>query len=121
MAIAKPLVLNYDGGTKTLVWINQDNYGSEYYLLEATQDFRVKIRHTRETAGKGKIALERHNVELTQTIFSTVDGVPDTVLQVYAVVRNSRTTAAADVAKLGDALTSFMDNTHIQDLVAWIN
>ncbi len=121
MAIANPIVLNYNSGTKSLVKINQDAFGSEYYLRESTQDWRIKIRHTKETAKSGSAALERHNVELTQTVFSTTLGVPDTVIQVYAVIRNAKSSTAADVAKLGDALSDFLDNTHYQDLTNWVN
>jgi hypothetical protein len=120
MAIANPLVLNYNAGTKSLVKINQDSFGSEYYLREATQDFRVKIRHSKEAPNASKIVMERHNVELTQTIFGTA-GDPDVVIQVYAVIRNAKTSTAADVAKLGDALSDFLDNTHFQDLTNWVN
>jgi hypothetical protein len=121
MAIANPLVLNFDGGTKSLLRINQDSYGSEYYLRETTQDFRVKIRHSRETAGKNGVVIERHNVELTQTIFATVAGTPDEVIQTYAVLRNAKTTTSANLAKLGDAMSDFLDNTHYQDLANWVN
>nr|UJQ85173.1 MAG: putative coat protein [Leviviridae sp.] len=121
MAIANPLVLSYNAGTKSLVRINQDSYGSEYYLREATQDFRVKIRHLREAAGKNGVVIERHNVELTQTIFATVAGTPDEVIQVYAVIRNAKTSTAVNTAKLGNALSAFLDDTHYQDLVNWVN
>nr|URG16088.1 MAG: coat protein [Leviviridae sp.] len=120
MAIANPLVLTYNAGTKSLVRINQDQYGSEYYLREATQDFRVKIRHSKESAQKNGVVLERHNVELTQTVFG-VSGAPDEVMQVYVVVRNAKTSTSANVAKLGDALSAFLDNTHYQDLTNWVN
>lgn len=121
MAIANPLVLTYNAGSKSLVKINQDSYGSEYFLKEATQSFRVKIRHVTEGPQKDGTKFDRHNVELTQTIFSVTPGVPDTVIQVYAVVRNKAATASVDVAKLGDALTAFLDNTHYQDLANWVN
>jgi len=48
MAFANPLVINYGAGTKSLPKVNQDNYGSEYYLREATQEFTAKIRHATE-------------------------------------------------------------------------
>lgn len=121
MAIANPLVLTYNAGSKNLPRINQDNFGSEYYLRETTQDFRVKIRHSVESPQKDGTSFERHNVELTQTVFSTTLGVPDVVMQVYLVVRNRKTDTAASVALLGTALSAFADSTHYQDLVNWVN
>jgi len=121
MAIANPLVLTYNAGSKSLVRINQDNFGSEYYLRESTQDFRVRIRHSKETPGADGVQYERHNFELTQTIFSTTVGVPDVVIQTYAVIRNRKATLATDVALLGTAMSAFLDSTHYQDLANWVN
>jgi hypothetical protein len=123
MAIANPIVITLggSGGTaKSLPKINQDQYGSEYYLREATQDFRVKIRHTRESAKADGTVLERHNLEITQTVFGT-SGAPDRVRQVYVVLRNTKADTLADIQNLGTALSYYMDATHFGDLVGWVN
>lgn len=121
MSIANPLVIAYDGSNKSFVRINQDSFGSEYYLREATQDFRMKIRHLVESPRADKTVFERHNCELTYTLFSTDPTVPDLVEQIYFVLRNRKQDPAATVAKLGDMMTAFMTNTHFQDLVSWVN
>lgn len=121
MAIANPLVVAYDGNNISMNRINQDSYGSEYYFRSTTEDFRVKIRHQTEKVGLDGVVMERHNVELTHTVFSVTPGVADTVEQIYFVLRNPKSRAAATVAKLGDMLTAFATNTHYQDLVAWTN
>jgi hypothetical protein len=123
MAIANPLVITLSGSggtTKSLVKINQDSYGSEYLLREATQEFRVKIRHSRETPKAGAGVLERHNFELTQTVFGTA-GNPDKIRQVYLVLRNEKSDTLSDVTDLGEALSFYMDATHFADLVGWVN
>lgn len=121
MAFAKPLVLDYGGAaTKSLPLINQDGYGTEYYLREATQDFRVKIRHSREAKKADGRVVERHNVEMTRTVFGT-SGDPDTVQQVYLVLRNDSRDVASDVAKIGEALSKLMVLARFEDLVAWLN
>jgi len=121
MAFAKPLVLTYAGGTKTLNFINNDSYGSEYWLREATQDFRVKIRHTPETLNKTTgIQMVRHNVEITRTIFGT-GGAPDTVQQVYLVYRHSSRDDIDDAAELGAALSALMVEARFQDLGAGLS
>lgn len=121
MAIANPLVIAYDGNNKSLIRINQDAFGSEYYLRESTGDFRIRIRHTTESARNGMPAMERHNVELTMTVFAADPSEPDLVEQIYFVLRNTKADPAATVAKLGDMMVAFETNTHFQDLVAWTN
>lgn len=124
MTFANPLVITLggSGGTaKSLPKINQDAYGSEYYLRESAQEFRVKIRHTTETPAVGKAALDRHNVELTHITFGTA-GAPDVMRQVYMVVRNERSDSASIVSQLGTALTYlFGTATPFTDLVGWVN
>lgn len=123
MAIANPLVITLggSGGTaKSLAKINQDSYGSEYYLRETTQDFRVKIRHSRESANKNGVVFERHNLEMTHTVFGTAPD-PDTVRQVYIVLRNTKSDTAQAVQDLGTALSYYMDDTHFADLIGWVN
>lgn len=123
MAISNPLVITLggSGGTaKSLPKINQDAYGSEYYLRESTQEFRVKIRHSKESPNSAGVILERHNLEITQTIFGTA-GSPDEVIQAYVVLRNAKTSTATNVSNVGTALSYYMDATHYGDLQGWVN
>lgn len=123
MAIANPLVITLggSGGTaKTLPKINQDAYGSEYYLRESTQEFRVKIRHSQEAIRKDGVILQRHNIEFNHVVFGVAPA-PDIIRQVYLVLRNSKQDDATEVGKLGTALSYYMDATHFGDLIGWVN
>jgi hypothetical protein len=123
MAIANPLVITIggSGGTaKSLPKVNQDAYGSEYLLRETTQEFRVRIRHSRESVAVGQYPIERHNVEFTQTVYGTAPA-PDKIRQAYIVLRNTKTDLAADVSDLGEALSYYMDQTHFLDIIGWAN
>jgi hypothetical protein len=119
MAFANPLVITVNAVAKTLQKINQDSYGSEYYLREATQDFRVKIRHTLEKATTLTGQVHRSNVDFTQTVFG-VAGAADNVRQVYIVLRNGKNDDAAAVGYLGSALSALMVQARFEDLVAWV-
>nr|UJQ85659.1 MAG: putative coat protein [Leviviridae sp.] len=120
MAFAKPLVISYASVDKTLEQINQDQYGTEYLLRESTQEFRVKIRHSRENATKGGVKMDRHNVDLTRTVFGTGTD-PDIVEQVYIVFRNEARADVAVSAELGAALTALMVEARFADLGAWLS
>lgn len=121
MAISNPLVITVGVDSKSLVRINQDNYGSEYYLRETDGDFRIRIRHSSESPQKNGQVFERHNVELTRTVFSTVVGSPDEVIQCYVVLRNLKQSDVTDIENIGVALSGFLTATHFGDLVAWVN
>lgn len=121
MAFANPLVIAYGAGNKSLPKINTDNYGSEYYLREATQEFRAKVRHSTESTRKDGVTIERHNVELTRTVFSTTPGVPDVVQQAYLVFRNHRNDSVADAAEIGASLTALINEAAFNDLGNWLN
>jgi hypothetical protein len=121
MAFANPLVISVNSVNKTLIKINQDNYGSEYYLREATGDYRVKIRHTTEAAVTGTGKIHRSNVDVTYTKFSTTPGVPDDVVQAYVVFRHGTAADAASAGYIGAALSALLVQARYEDLVAWAN
>jgi hypothetical protein len=121
MAFAKPLVLDYGGAaTKSLNAITQDGYGTEYFLKEATQEFRVKIRNTNEGVQSDGTRFVRHNVDFTRIVYAT----PSTLRveqQVYLVFRHKDSDDAADAAKLGEALSKLMVLARYTDLGAWLS
>jgi hypothetical protein len=121
MAIPNPLVITYNAVAKNLPRINQDSYGSEYFLKETTQEFRVRIRHSKEAPDKNGISHDRHNVELTMTIYAVSPATIDEVRQVYVVMRNRKTTPSASIANLGDTLSGLLTNAVYQDLANWVN
>lgn len=46
MSFADPLSITYNAVSKDLVKVNQDGYGSDYFLDEGTIKFQASIRHT---------------------------------------------------------------------------
>lgn len=121
MAFASPLVLTINAVAKSLAKINQDNYGSEYYLRESTGDYRVKIRHSTDKAVVGTGQVHRSNVTVVQTVFSTVAGVPDESYEISMTVRNGKGADATKVGYLGSALSALMVQARFEDLVGWLN
>lgn len=107
------------GGTaKVLSKINQDKYSAEYLLRSSTDEVRARVRHSKETVKNGSPAMERHNVELTQTVFAAAD-VPEKVRQCYIVLRTQvgdDLTLNVDVAQ---AVALFMTESNLTKLTGW--
>lgn len=118
MAFGATLTVTINSVAKVLNRINQDNYGSEYMLRSSTEEFRMKIRHSKENSKTGTV-YERHNMELTHTVFATAT--------TKEVVRNAYTVARGplndDVTPLGYLLAGFAtyaSNATVQaDLLSW--
>nr|UOL48987.1 MAG: putative coat protein [Leviviridae sp.] len=121
VTLANPMPLTFNSVAKSLPRINQDNYGSEYYLLEATQSFRLKIRHSTESVQKDGTQFDRHNVELTHTVLPT-STTPTIVTQTYMVFRDLPTgTTPANLGYVSGALTGLMTSDNVGALFGWVN
>lgn len=121
MTIPNPLVITFNAVAKNLPRINQDSYGSEYFLEEATQSFRVKIRHSKESPQKSTgISYDRHNVELTYTKF-LAGPIPEHVITHYVVIRNDKNGDATEMGYVQAALNGLLTAGVVSDLRGWQN
>lgn len=122
MSFGSTIVLTVNSVTKTLNRINNDNYGSEYLLRNATEEYRMKIRHSKEAAKAGQEAFERHNVDVTQTVFAT-DTTPELVRNMYFIMRvRASDAASAGTGYLADAIVNYLDSATVQgDVLSWQN
>lgn len=121
MAFGATLTLTVNSVAKVLNRINQDNYGSEYYLRNATESYRARIRHTKEARDASGRVNDRHNVEVVHTVFG-VGGALDTVRTMYIIMRapenDDLTTLGHNVA----AFTAYVnDNTVRSDVLNWMS
>lgn len=99
--------------SKTLNKINSPAYASEYLFRDATEQYVVKIRHSKTNAG-----FDRHNVEAVHTVWGT-SGAPDTVRKSYLVAELAPTD---DTVALSAALCSFLtasSNDVLTELNDW--
>lgn len=63
------LTLTIDAVAKTLIRVNQDNYGSEYLFKDSVEKISMKIRHSSET--QAGFPVNRHNVFVEHTVYGT--------------------------------------------------
>lgn len=113
------VTLGGSGGTeRVLKKINQDNYAAEYLDRATSDEVRLRVRHTVETPKAGQVALDRHNVELTQTVFATETD-PEYTRQYYTVFRLAKGDVAAECVDVAEALTYLSDATFLGKIAGW--
>lgn len=67
---ANTLTITINAVARVLTRVNQDNYGSEYRLKDATQQFILKFRNSSEPSD-GVEPLERHNMYFEHIVYAT--------------------------------------------------
>jgi hypothetical protein len=122
MAFGATITLTVNAVAKVLNRINQDNYGSEYLLVGSLDEYRLKIRHSKEAPSSlSAVGFDRHNLEVTHTVFAT-STVPRIVRQAYIVLRNDYSDDKTAVGYLDAAMVDYVDSGTVQaDLISWQN
>jgi len=101
------ITLTVNAVAKALKKINQDSYSSEYLLRETTGEYRLKIRHSSEKALLRGESMERHNVELSRTVFGVSPDDGYTVV-VSTTLRNPQRIDGVEVDQYSDALADWI-------------
>lgn len=115
---ADTITITINSVAKVLSRINQDSYSSEYFLRETTQDFRLKLRNSTYTdKARGGKKIDRHNVELVQTIYAVSPAVYNTVHKAYAVFENEQGVAIVDSAKFTAGTYAFLTEANITKML----
>ncbi len=108
---ADPITITVNSVAKALVRINQDSYGSEYLLREATQEWRLKIRNSSYTPSGG-VLTDRHNFEFVNTVYAT-SSAAQIVRKIYSVFENQRSDTTADPLNAFVGFVAFMTSGNI--------
>lgn len=117
-----PIAITIGGVAHSCVRVNQDAFGSEYLdrSTSALYEIRIKIRHSKEAAKSGAIRVDRHNVEVTKTVYG-VGLNPDVVTQAYVIIRNGYNALTADVQALATGLVSILTADNLTGVTNWRN
>jgi hypothetical protein len=119
MAFGSTLTLTINAVAKVLNRINQDNYGSEYYLRSTLDEYRVKIRHSKEAPQADGRKFDRHNVETTHTVYATAT-VPEIKRIHSSTFRCFETDDLTSAGYLFAGAIDYMDSATVQgDLLTW--
>jgi hypothetical protein len=115
---ADPLVITINAVAKNLIRINQDGYSSEYLLKEATGEYRARIRNSSYTdKNRGGKVVDRHNIELTYTIYPVAPAVFPTIRKDYHVFEMDVGDDAALSAKLVAGLSAFVTEANATKMI----
>lgn len=95
------LTLTINAVARTLVRVNQDNYGSEYSYKDAVESITMKIRHSvDQIKDSSKISgfarVNRHNVTLERIVYAT----PTVTEKQYTCTVTIREAEGSDPAEL---------------------
>lgn len=120
MSITNPMTVSLNAVPYTLNRINQDAYGSEYFYRGTTFSLTLKIRHSKEKPDAAGSVMDRHNIELTQTVFAT-STTPVIIRQAFATFRNGSLDDATASSYLDQGLVDVLTDANLGDLIAWIN
>lgn len=103
------VTLDGSGGTaKTLPLINQDGYSSEYFLDEATVQWRAKVRHSQDSVKAGTQAFDRHTVTFQRFLKPTATFPAGLTTEVIYTIRTSPAETASDVIDLSEGMSFYM-------------
>lgn len=111
-------VLPHSGGNVTMNRINQDGYSSEYLYRGALSQYVCKVRHSRTKATTLRLAYDRHNVEIVETVFATATD-DEYTRKVYFVFEHL---PVDDDVENVDALADWAiatTNSNLDALVGW--
>lgn len=114
------ITITINAVAKVLNRVNQDGYGSEYFLRETTGSFRLKLRNTSYLdKSRGSIKVDRHNIELVETVFAVAPATVNTVRKMYSVLENDLTDSIVSSAKFGVGLAGFHTEANLTKLLNW--
>jgi hypothetical protein len=119
MAFGATITVTVNAVAKVLNRINQDNYGSEFYLRSSTEEYRLKIRHSKEAVQADGRWFDRHNIELTHTVFAVgaAPAITRIASSTFRVLNNDDLTPAG---YLTAALIDYVDSGTVQaDLLTY--
>jgi hypothetical protein len=115
--LTDPAVISVNSSNKSLVRINQDRYSSEYMLRTDTEEFRMRVRNSsRPNKAKGGIRVDRHNVELTHTVFPVAPSTRSYTRLAYVVFENEEGDPLVNTSYIVTALAGFLSAANVAKL-----
>lgn len=75
--LTSPITITVNAVAKAMNLVNQDDFASEYRLLEATESWVLKIRHSYDKIKADGVKYGRHTVEFINTTYAVAGVSPE--------------------------------------------
>jgi hypothetical protein len=114
---ADTLTVTINAVAKVMTRINQDKYSSEYLLRDTLSEFRLQIRNSsykNKVTGK---SMDRHNVELVETVYAVAPAIVPTIRKAYTVFENERSDPLTASFNFNKGFAAFFSDANITKLV----
>jgi len=121
MAFADPATVTINGVAKAMVRVRTNDYSSEYVLRSTTDEHRLNVRNTSYLDKKRNVTIDRHNIELVQTIFPIAPATLSTIRKVYAVIENQRGDTLTDPLNVASGLFAYLTATSGANIAKMLN
>jgi hypothetical protein len=92
--------------------INQDGYSSEYRYRDADREIGLTIRNTSYADKKRPVTIDRHTVQLTETVFPVAPATLSTIRKCYAVFENQQGDSITLSVDIAGALCAFLSESN---------
>lgn len=102
---------------KVLKRLNQDNYGSHYFLREADGEYSMRIRNSSYVSKDRGVKVDRHNVEIIHTLYPVSPSTTPVIRKAYSVIENDFGDGAADLGKFGAGVFAFLTEATVLQLL----
>lgn len=121
MSFPATITLTVNSVPKVLNRVNQDNYGSEYSLIDTLDSWNLKIRHTQDSPDSDGLVMRRHNVFVEHVVYPTVTALMQKET-VSLVIRQDTQHGPSTMVDITKAVNVWLaSGTVIADLGAGIN
>lgn len=113
------ITITIDGSAKALSKINQDSYSAEYFLKESLGDYRLTVRHVKDSVKAGLNKRDRHSLVLVHTIYPVSPAINPVIRQSQLIIVNDYNDDAAAVSKEMVGLEAYGTLANLTKVVNW--
>ncbi|DAD52049.1 coat protein [ssRNA phage Esthiorhiza.2_45] len=121
MAFADPATVTINGVAKAMVRVRTNDYSSEYVLRSTLDEHRLNVRNTTYLDKKRGVTIDRHNIELVQTVFPVAPATLSTIRKAYAVIENQRGDTLTDPLNVAAGLFAFLTAASSANITKMLN